>query len=132
MTSWPHIIVIGGSPERRREVARRLAEEGCAVESVADRRAAQELLALGAAPDPRPDATSPPALAISPPAFSIDGLSTREREVLVAFRRCLCVTDVADELHISVHTVKNHLKAIYRKLQVHSQLELLGLFIDEG
>ncbi|MCA9702098.1 MAG: helix-turn-helix transcriptional regulator [Myxococcales bacterium] len=123
MPSLPWIIVIGGSPERRHDVARRLAEEGYAVDSVADKYLAHGLLTGETAPDPRTAAQ---------PGFSLDHLSTREREVLLAFRRCLCVMDVADELHISVHTVKNHLKAIYRKLEVHSQIELIGLFADDS
>ena len=32
---------------------------------------------------------------------------------------------IADELHISPNTVRNHVRAIYRKMGVRSQLELL-------
>ena len=35
------------------------------------------------------------------------------------------VTGVANTLHISLHTVRNHLKSIFRKLGVHSQVELV-------
>ncbi|MFQ5507262.1 MAG: helix-turn-helix transcriptional regulator [Planctomycetota bacterium] len=51
-------------------------------------------------------------------------LSPREREVL---GECLTGRDLpstACSLHISVHTLRNHIKAIYRKLEVHSRAEL--------
>jgi DNA-binding NarL/FixJ family response regulator len=53
-------------------------------------------------------------------------LSPREREVLGAFRATPRTQDVAESLHISPHTVTNHLKAIFRKLEVSSQAELLA------
>lgn len=54
-------------------------------------------------------------------------LSSRERqivELLLASRR---VPGIAATLGISPHTVRNHLKAVFRKLGVHSQEELLEL-----
>ena len=62
-------------------------------------------------------------------------LSGRERqivELLIASRR---VPGIASTLGISPHTVRNHLKAVVRKLGVHSQeavLELLRDAADEG
>jgi len=55
-------------------------------------------------------------------------LSKREREVLLAVLRCGPVQDVAGTLRISPHTVRNHLKAIHRKLGVRSRAELLIRF----
>ncbi len=55
-------------------------------------------------------------------------LSRREREVLLTVLRCGPVHDVAGELNISPHTVRNHLKAIHRKLGVRSRAELLIRF----
>ncbi len=52
-------------------------------------------------------------------------LSPREQEVLQAFRAKPRPLEVASTLSISPHTVKNHLKAIFRKLAVGSQAELL-------
>ncbi len=54
-------------------------------------------------------------------------LSARERqivELLLASRR---VPGIAGALGISPHTVRNHLKAVFRKLGVHSQEALLEL-----
>jgi DNA-binding NarL/FixJ family response regulator len=53
-------------------------------------------------------------------------LSPREQQVLRAFRTTPRPAEVADSLHISPHTVKNHMKAIFRKLAVNSQAELLA------
>jgi DNA-binding NarL/FixJ family response regulator len=55
-------------------------------------------------------------------------LSKREREVLLTVLRRGPVHDVAGELNISPHTVRNHLKAIHRKLGVRSRAELLIRF----
>jgi DNA-binding NarL/FixJ family response regulator len=60
------------------------------------------------------------------PQAIAEPLSQREREVLAAFRATPRTADVAAALHISPHTVKNHLKAIFRKLHVSSQAELLA------
>jgi LuxR family maltose regulon positive regulatory protein len=46
----------------------------------------------------------------------IEQLSVREREVLRLLAGMLSTAEVANELYISVNTVKTHLKSIYRKL----------------
>lgn len=50
-------------------------------------------------------------------------LSTREREVLRYLPTMLNAAEIADELHISINTVKAHLRAIYRKLDVSRRRE---------
>jgi DNA-binding NarL/FixJ family response regulator len=52
-------------------------------------------------------------------------LTAREREVVLAVTRHLRIARVARVLHISPHTVRNHLRSIYSKLDVHSVDELL-------
>jgi DNA-binding NarL/FixJ family response regulator len=54
-------------------------------------------------------------------------LSRRELEVLRAFTGTGQVDLVARELGLAVATVRNHLKAIYRKMGVHSQSELIEM-----
>lgn len=54
-------------------------------------------------------------------------LSVREREIVEALGAGRRVKDIAMDLVISTHTVRNHLKAIYRKLNVRSQFELISL-----
>lgn len=51
-------------------------------------------------------------------------LSKRETEVVQKVVAGRAVRDIAVELHLSAHTVRNHLKSAYRKLGVHSQAEI--------
>ena len=52
-------------------------------------------------------------------------LSDREWEILRLLRANQRVGTIAQYLHISPSTVRNHLKSIFQKLGVHSQMELL-------
>jgi len=61
----------------------------------------------------QPAAAAGPDRAPAPPA---EPLSDREREVLRHISGMLSTAEVASEMHISVNTVKTHLRAIYRKL----------------
>ena len=54
-------------------------------------------------------------------------LSPRETEVLDRLLEGHRVTSIAGQLEVSEHTVRNHLKSLFRKLGVHSQAELVGL-----
>tara|TARA_R110000850_G_scaffold226966_1_gene352112 strand:- start:39038 stop:39685 length:648 start_codon:yes stop_codon:yes gene_type:complete len=53
-----------------------------------------------------------------------DPLTDREREVLSLVGRGLRAKEVAEQLMISSHTVRDHLKSIYRKLDVSSRAEV--------
>ena len=66
--------------------------------------------------------------ALAPGLSMISVLSQREREVLRAFLLDGSSEDIAKTLSISLHTLRNHLKAIFRKLGVGSQVELLRRF----
>ena len=52
-------------------------------------------------------------------------LSEREVEILRLAKRGLRNPQIAEALHISPGTVRNHLSAIYRKLDIHSRHEAL-------
>jgi DNA-binding CsgD family transcriptional regulator len=57
-------------------------------------------------------------------------VTPREREVirgLVCYRR---LARVAEVLGISIHTARNHLKSVLRKLDLHSQDELLQFLLE--
>jgi PAS domain S-box-containing protein len=56
----------------------------------------------------------------------INELSARQLEVLTRLLDGERVPDIATEMFISPSTVRNHLAAIYRKVGVHSQAELLA------
>ena len=51
-----------------------------------------------------------------PPVLIMEPLTEREREVLVHVSGMLNTAEVAEEMYISVNTVKTHLRNIYRKL----------------
>ena len=60
--------------------------------------------------------------------FRRASLSHRETEVCQLLLNRLTLGDIANELNISVHTVDIHRANIYRKLHVHSRVELLQHF----
>lgn len=53
----------------------------------------------------------------------VDPLTDRELDVLRLLSNDLATDEIADELFISYHTVRTHLKHIYSKLDVHSRHE---------
>jgi DNA-binding CsgD family transcriptional regulator len=56
----------------------------------------------------------------------VNDLTTRQLEVLTRLLEGQRVSTIAAETFVSSSTVRNHLAAIYRKLGVHSQAELLA------
>jgi LuxR family maltose regulon positive regulatory protein len=50
-------------------------------------------------------------------------LSDCETRVLRYLPTNLSASEIAEELHVSVHTVKTHLKHLYAKLSVHERSE---------
>jgi len=84
------------------------------------RRIAAEVRAAGLV-----DATSPMPDDIEHP--QIDGLSTRQWEILGLLLQGQRVPTIASALFLSQSTVRNHLTAIFRKFGVHSQAELIAL-----
>lgn len=74
-------------------------------------------------PRPRRDAD------VTPPARM--DLTPREQDVLRALVQGLAYKQVASTLDISVDTVRYHIKAIYRKLQVHGVAEAVTRAVRE-
>lgn len=58
-------------------------------------------------------------------------ITPREREVLAALVDGLDYKQVAARLEISMDTVRNHIRNIYRKLQVHSKSEAVARALKE-
>jgi DNA-binding CsgD family transcriptional regulator len=54
------------------------------------------------------------------------GLTARETDIVLLLARGLSVKDGAAELMISVHTVRDHMKAVYQKAGVNSRGELVA------
>jgi len=60
------------------------------------------------------------------------GLSAREVEIVKHIASGVSVNTTARELGISPHTVRNHLKACFRKAGVHTQIELVNYAFKQG
>jgi PAS domain S-box-containing protein len=76
------------------------------------------------------DAGSSPVSKGSAP--SLDDLTARERQIVSELVLGKSVREIAQLHTISGHTVRNHIKAVYRKLGVHSRLDLLRVVIGES
>lgn len=58
-----------------------------------------------------------------PVSASISPQETRLLQLLAEGHR---YQDAADEMHISIHTVRNHIRSVYEKLHVHSKSEAVS------
>lgn len=96
-----------------------------AIREVRTRRAANQMMSSRASTAPAEDATAPPARRDGPDPEKLASLSPRETEVLRHLLEGYRVNTIARKLFISQHTVRNHLKKIFAKLEVRSQTELM-------
>ena len=69
---------------------------------------------------------SPSSLVSRPLSSLVEPLSERESEVLRLLTTRLSAPDIAQELFVSVNTVRSHIKSIYGKLNVHSRHEAIA------
>jgi DNA-binding NarL/FixJ family response regulator len=67
-----------------------------------------------------------------PLAQPVMPLTTREEDVLVTVARGLTNTEIADELHISLSTVKTHMGALMNKLGARNRVELAMWAYETG
>ena len=58
-------------------------------------------------------------------------LTDREYEIIVALTKGMKYEEIARLLSISAHTVSNHLKNVYKKINVKNQRELLNWFFTK-
>jgi len=84
-----------------------------AMRRISDELSRVGMASAGATPEPAP---SHPDLEL---------LSRRERDVVTHLLQGHRVVSISEILEVSEHTVRNHLKSIFRKLGVHSQAELV-------
>jgi DNA-binding NarL/FixJ family response regulator len=62
----------------------------------------------------------------------LEGLTSREVEVLNKLAKGLAKKEIAEALNISEHTVKDHLKSILAKLRVADRTEAVTTAIQRG
>lgn len=62
----------------------------------------------------------------------VDGITSREREVLTLVGRGLSNTEIAQELFISVATAKAHLARLFTKLDARDRVHLVILAYETG
>lgn len=61
-----------------------------------------------------------------------DILTGREKQILKLIRDKLTNKEIADKLRLSVFTIENHCKKIYRKLEVRDRFEAVDLAAKNG
>lgn len=110
------------------EIDELLARVENAIREVRTRRAANRLMAQAGGPAAGaevPSAPQAPVRGDGPDPEKLASLSPRETEVLRNLLEGYRVNTIARRLFISQHTVRNHLKKIFAKLEVRSQTELM-------
>ena len=60
---------------------------------------------------------------IQQPASDVEKLTPREQEVLTLLAKGYFYKEIADQLDITINTLRTHLRAVYEKLHVHSRTE---------
>ncbi|MEU6575649.1 LuxR C-terminal-related transcriptional regulator [Streptomyces sp. NPDC046805] len=112
------LVALALSRARRERLRRPFAEAGPWLRRLVDTDPLRELAAgwltvvpprTAALPRPGPGAAATPV---------VEKLSGRERDVLERLARMMSTEEIAADLHVSVNTVKTHLKSAYRKLAV--------------
>ncbi len=70
--------------------------------------------------------------AAAPPAQPIEPLTAREEELLLTVARGRTNSEIAEELYISIGTVKTHLAALMRKLNARNRVEVAMWAYETG
>ena len=67
-----------------------------------------------------------------PPAQPIEPLTSREEEILISVAQGWTNHEIADDLHISLSTVKTHLASLMRKLNARNRVEIAMWAYETG
>jgi len=57
----------------------------------------------------------------------LDGLTRREQDIVHQLALGKSYQEIADDVLLSVETVRSHIRNIYRKLEVHSRAEIVKM-----
>ena len=60
------------------------------------------------------------------PAAPVDTLTAREHDIVRGIEDGLSYKSIADRLHVSIDTVRSHIRQVYRKLAVNSKAEIMA------
>ena len=129
----PELICIVLTGAVQPAIVRRALDLGCAGIVTKDRAAEELMDAIDSAR--RGEFTMSPdalAMAVETNRGSGDDLTDRELEVVGAIARGLSNNEIADELFLSVNTVRNHIQRISAKMGVGSRLEIAMNAIRRG
>ncbi|TDD62267.1 response regulator transcription factor, partial [Actinomadura rubrisoli] len=69
---------------------------------------------------------------VQPPPPGLDGVTDREREVLLLIARGLSNTELAAHLHLSPATVKTHIGHLLAKLRARDRAQLVIAAYETG
>jgi DNA-binding NarL/FixJ family response regulator len=75
---------------------------------------------------------APPASRSPDTAKALDGLTGREKEVMVEVARGLSNTEIAERLHMSAATAKTHVSRLLTKLHARDRAQLVMLAYETG
>ncbi|MFI6370243.1 LuxR C-terminal-related transcriptional regulator [Streptomyces sp. NPDC050546] len=103
---------------RREQLRRPFLEAGPWIRPLLSTGRPRELASGWLLPGPGRYRAPGPAAPDGPPELAVEELSARERDVLRRVAEMMSTEEIAADLHVSVNTVKTHLKSIYRKLAV--------------
>jgi DNA-binding NarL/FixJ family response regulator len=67
-----------------------------------------------------------------PPRQPVEPLTSREEQVLITVARGRTNAEIADELHVSLSTVKTHLTSIMTKLGARNRVEIVMWAYETG
>ena len=66
------------------------------------------------------------------PAGSLEGVTDREREVLILIARGLSNTEIAQALHVTMATAKTHVSRLLAKLGARDRAQLVMVAYETG
>lgn len=133
-TAYPKTRLILSVLTKDVEELRRFVEQGA--DEVIHRSATSEQFRAAVRPD-HPGLASPartPAMAppSAPSATRLDGLTARQADVVHLICSGLPNAEIADQLHLSINSVKSHIRGAYRTMGVRTRSEAVLWGLERG